>query len=188
AFPLDREDRMDRLTIVSCDGHAAAPPEVYRESLEAPLRARYDGMIASPEAVRRRAARVIGPFAPSGEGEREPLTERWDPVRRLAELDRDGLAAEVLFPQPAGLALIGIVDDVPASGTPAKRSRFRSIPMAARASRPAISRARPRSSSPRSAGSPTASSGTCSGPACSSALRARASSSPSSSTTGSRAW
>ncbi|MBK7951575.1 MAG: amidohydrolase [Deltaproteobacteria bacterium] len=95
---------MDRLTIVSCDCHAAARPEVYREYLEADLRTRYDAMIASPEAVARRAAQVIGPFAPTGdgEGEREPLSARWDPVRRLAELDRDGIAAEVLFPQPAG--------------------------------------------------------------------------------------
>ncbi|HRT97109.1 MAG TPA: GDSL-type esterase/lipase family protein, partial [Planctomycetota bacterium] len=56
------------------DGVRYVPPEVYREYLEAGLRARYDAMIASPEAVARRAARAIGPFAPTGDGdgEREP--------------------------------------------------------------------------------------------------------------------
>lgn len=95
---------MDRLTLVSCDCHAAASPEVYRDYLEAPFRARYDALLADPEAVARRAAQVIGREAPGGDGdgEREPLTARWSAARRLAELDRDGIAAEVVFPQPAG--------------------------------------------------------------------------------------
>ncbi|MEZ4334339.1 MAG: amidohydrolase family protein [Myxococcota bacterium] len=95
---------MDRITLVSCDCHAAATPAVYRDYLEAPFRARYDAMIADPAAVHRRATQVIGPFPPTGDGdgEREPLTARWDAARRLAALDADGIAAEVLFPQPAG--------------------------------------------------------------------------------------
>ena len=95
---------MDRLTIVSCDCHAAASPVVYRDYLEAAYRARYDALLADPAAVARRAADIIGPFAPSGDGdgERDPLSARWSMSRRLAELDRDGIAAEVIFPQPAG--------------------------------------------------------------------------------------
>lgn len=95
---------MDRITLVSCDCHAAATPEVYRGYLEAPFRARYDAMLRDPAAVHRRATQVIGPFPPTGDGdgEREPLTARWDAARRLVALDGDGVAAEVLFPQPAG--------------------------------------------------------------------------------------
>lgn len=95
---------MSRLTIVSCDCHAAASPAVYRDYLEPAYRQRYDALLADPGAVARRAAQIIGPFAPSGDGdgEREPLTARWTAARRLAELDRDGIAAEVIFPQPAG--------------------------------------------------------------------------------------
>ncbi len=95
---------MDPLTIVSCDCHAAASPAVYREYLEASFRDRYDALLADPAAVARRAAQIIGPFAPSGDGdgERDPLSARWTAARRLSELDRDGIAAEVIFPQPAG--------------------------------------------------------------------------------------
>lgn len=95
---------MTPLTIVSCDCHAAAPPAVYREYLEPAYRARYDALLADPAAVARRAAAILGPQAPTGDGdgERDPLSARWDMPRRIAELDRDGIAAEVIFPQPAG--------------------------------------------------------------------------------------
>ena len=95
---------MDPLTIVSCDCHAAATPAVYRDYLEPAYRARYDALLADPAAIARRAAAIIGPNAPTGDGDdaRDPLTARWDMPRRIAELDRDGIAAEVIFPQPAG--------------------------------------------------------------------------------------
>jgi len=95
---------MDRLTLVSCDCHAAATPAEYRERLEPAFRSAYDAMLADVHALRRRTAQVIGPMAPSGDGdaERAPLSARWTTARRLAELDRDGIAAEVIFPQPAG--------------------------------------------------------------------------------------
>lgn len=97
---------MERLTIVSCDCHAGATPDEYRDYLEPAYRDRYSAMIADPEAIRRRAADVIGPRIPSDDSddERAPLTARWTAQRRLAELDGDGIAAEVLFPQPAGRA------------------------------------------------------------------------------------
>jgi len=95
---------MDRLTLVSCDCHAAATPAEYRARLDPAYRAAYDALLANPAAVERRAAQVIGPDAPSGDGDglREPLSARWTTALRLAELDRDGIAAEVIFPQPAG--------------------------------------------------------------------------------------
>lgn len=74
---------MDRLTIVSCDCHAATTPAEYREYLEPAYPEGYDALQANPEAVRRRAAQIIGPSAPSGDrdGEREPL---WSVCEALA--------------------------------------------------------------------------------------------------------
>ncbi|MEZ4354480.1 MAG: amidohydrolase family protein [Myxococcota bacterium] len=97
---------MSRLLIVSCDGHAGAPPAIYREYLDPAWRADYDAMLADPEAIRRRAASLIGPRIPSDDGddERAPLTARWSPWLRLPQMDADGIAAEVIFPQPAGRA------------------------------------------------------------------------------------
>ena len=62
---------MDRLTIVSCDCHAATTPAEYREYLEPAYPEGYDALQANPEAVRRRAAQIIGPSAPSGDGDGE---------------------------------------------------------------------------------------------------------------------
>jgi predicted TIM-barrel fold metal-dependent hydrolase len=97
---------MERITIVSCDCHAGATPDEYRDYLEPGYRDRYDAMMADPVAIQRRAEEVVGPQVPSGDGdeERAPLTARWTTERRLAQLDGDGIAAEVLFPQPAGRA------------------------------------------------------------------------------------
>ena len=88
---------MDALTIVSCDCHAGASPEVYRDYLDPAYRDRYDAMLADPESIGRRAAEVIGPRVPSADGddERAPLIGRWTAERRLGQLDADGVAAEV---------------------------------------------------------------------------------------------
>ena len=97
---------MDALTLISCDCHAGASPETYREYLEADLRAPYDASIADRAGLVRRAAEVIGggPMSDDGDDRRSALTGRWTAERRLAELDRDRIAAEVIFPQPAGRA------------------------------------------------------------------------------------
>lgn len=97
---------MDRLTLVSCDCHAGASPEVYRGYLEASFRDEYDAVLADTAGAARRVAEVIGAGAMSGDGdgERDALSGRWTPERRLAVLDGDGIAAEVIFPQPAGRA------------------------------------------------------------------------------------
>lgn len=97
---------MQPITIVSSDCHAGATPEEYESYLEAPYRERYAALARDPRAVARRAAQVIGRRVPSGDGdeERAPLTPRWNPEQRLDQLDADGIAGEVIFPQPAGRA------------------------------------------------------------------------------------
>lgn len=98
------EQGAEPLTIVSCDCHAGATPAEYREYLEAAYRDRYDALLASPEILARRSAEVVGsgPMSSDGDEERAALSGRWTPPRRLAALDADGIAAEVIFPQPAG--------------------------------------------------------------------------------------
>jgi predicted TIM-barrel fold metal-dependent hydrolase len=94
------------LTIVSCDCHAGAAPADFREYLDPDYRGLYDESIADRDLVARRAATVVGsgPMSPDTDDERAALTPRWDARRRLEQLDQDGIAAEVLFPQPAGRA------------------------------------------------------------------------------------
>lgn len=94
------------LTIVSCDCHAGAPPDDYREYLDPAYRARFDEVRVDAERLERRSAEVIGAGAmsPDSDDERAALSARWTPERRLAQLDADGISAEVLFPQPAGRA------------------------------------------------------------------------------------
>jgi predicted TIM-barrel fold metal-dependent hydrolase len=79
---------------------------VYRDYLERDERDAYASALADPAASLRRAAELIGAGAMSSDGddERAALTSRWTPERRLRVLDADGIAAEVIFPQPAGRA------------------------------------------------------------------------------------
>ncbi len=102
----DSSPPSDRLTIISCDCHAGAPPDGYRPYLESGFRAEYDESLRRPERLVRRAAEVVGsgPMSADSDDERAALTPRWTPSLRLEQLDRDGIAGEVLFPQPAGRA------------------------------------------------------------------------------------
>ena len=95
-----------RLTIVSCDCHAGAPPADYRDYLDPAYRALYDQALADSDRVEQRTAQVIGSGVMSSDGDDEgsALSARWTASRRLEQLDADGIVAEVLFPQPAGRA------------------------------------------------------------------------------------
>jgi len=92
--------------IISSDCHAGATQAEYRDYLEASYRARYDSAMSDPDVIERRSVEVIGMRIPSSDanGESAPLTAQWNVERRLAQLDTDGVAAEVIFPQPAGRA------------------------------------------------------------------------------------
>ena len=94
------------LTIVSCDCHAGAPPGDYRDYLDASYHAKFDAAVSDHERVERRTAEVIGkgPMSSDSDETQSALSARWTADRRLEQLDADGIAAEVIFPQPAGRA------------------------------------------------------------------------------------
>src|SRR5262249_14324284 len=101
---------MDRLLVVSCDCHAGATPAAYRALLDPDLRERYDAWRADRDALDARLAQCLGlrladidARDDAARGERRgALSTYWTAERRLALLDADGIAAEVVFPQPAG--------------------------------------------------------------------------------------
>lgn len=94
------------LMIVSSDCHVGAPSSEYREYLDPAYRVAYDESIADRERLESRTAEVVGrgPMSSDGDAEHDALTARWTAERRLTQLDADGLAAEVVYPQPAGRA------------------------------------------------------------------------------------
>jgi predicted TIM-barrel fold metal-dependent hydrolase len=82
--------------VISSDGHAGPPPEVYREYLEERFLARFDEQLAANEI----AALVGQEFLDEWDeetGDRE-MKAAYDPVVRDRVLDQEGVAAEVLFP------------------------------------------------------------------------------------------
>jgi predicted TIM-barrel fold metal-dependent hydrolase len=100
---------MDPLLIVSCDCHAGASPDEYRAHMDPSFREGYDAWRADRVGQDARVAQALGVRmaeidpGDAGRGERRgPLSYHWNAERRLALLDADGIAAEVIFPQPAG--------------------------------------------------------------------------------------
>jgi predicted TIM-barrel fold metal-dependent hydrolase len=96
---------MERMILVSADGHVSAPPSVYAEYLEVRFRtAVYDlcrenddylnvfGVLGRPDAEDLSVLDTRGRLASGGE------FGAWDATRRLAELDAEGVAAELLLP------------------------------------------------------------------------------------------
>ena len=75
----------DRYTIISADGHAGGSHEQYREYLDPAWRDEFDAW----------RGRYKNPFRDLQDDGR---TRNWDSDRRLADLDAEGTACEVLFP------------------------------------------------------------------------------------------
>ena len=97
---------MDRLMVISADTHAGARPEMYREFLESRYHRRYEEWL---EAFRRHGYHLGGTRVKNSSDARiQELEEEdrsaqgrhglWDPAIRARELDREGLAGEVIFP------------------------------------------------------------------------------------------
>lgn len=76
---------VDRLVLISADGHAGANHEQYRSYLESKYLDEFDAW----------RSRYRNPFKDLTGGTRN---RNWDDTRRLAELEADGVVAEVLFP------------------------------------------------------------------------------------------
>ncbi len=87
---------MSNYLVISSDGHAGPPPEVYREYLEARYRQAFDEHQAELEAGRMVNTAFVDEWDDET-GDRE-MRAGYDPAVRDAILDTEGVAAEVLFP------------------------------------------------------------------------------------------
>lgn len=97
---------MSRLMVISADCHAGAQPATYREYLPQNLRASYDEWQAQYE--KEMAERAGTFFDQEAEAAREAdaavtagIEGEWDPATRLRQLEADGIAGEIIFPQMA---------------------------------------------------------------------------------------
>ena len=95
---------MDRYLVISSDTHAGPPSAAYRDYVDPQYREAFDEDLATAAALRS----VI---LESASEEQERFREEWeeetgdggklasyDPAARNAELDKEGIAAEVIFP------------------------------------------------------------------------------------------
>jgi predicted TIM-barrel fold metal-dependent hydrolase len=99
------EEIMDKLIIVSADGHAGPTAAAYRDYLEPRYRDGVETLIAEEaqyvaafEAVNTFPPEVLEVIDPDGAITSGGLAGAWDPVRRLKELDREGVSAEIILP------------------------------------------------------------------------------------------
>lgn len=93
----------DRYLVISADGHAGPPADHYREYLEPEYRPRFDAHQAEQEQLRelQNAFRNNEEFLKKWEEETDGdggLTAAYDSDARNAILDKEGVVAEVLFP------------------------------------------------------------------------------------------
>jgi predicted TIM-barrel fold metal-dependent hydrolase len=93
---------MDRYVVISSDTHAGPPTERYGDYLEPRYRQAFeeDMRLTKLESEFRRDLIDGSAFAEQWEAETGDSGRRasWDPAVRNAELDREGIAAEVIFP------------------------------------------------------------------------------------------
>ena len=119
--PESWEHSMSRYLVISADCHAGLPNEQYREYLDP----------AVPRRVRRRRCVEREPLEAEMRGrglrneefaeewyarEREGSRGGWDAARRDKELDADGVAGEVIFPDADAVPRARRRRSVPASG------------------------------------------------------------------------
>jgi predicted TIM-barrel fold metal-dependent hydrolase len=118
---------MDRYLVISADGHAGPPADVYRDYLTADLRDRFDEHQKLMAEARDLSGRADNKeFRAKWEEETDGdggLTAAFDSDSRNAILDQEGVVAEVLFPDadvlgtgrvaasPFGTGLAGAVGD-----------------------------------------------------------------------------
>jgi predicted TIM-barrel fold metal-dependent hydrolase len=103
---------MSKILMISSDDHAGPRPSDYAGLLEKKYRDGVDDLIAQtnffvqetwPIAKDTRTKAVVDPHDEAAQAVKEGL---WDPKRRLADLDREGAAAEIIFPgDPASIGM-----------------------------------------------------------------------------------
>ncbi len=95
---------MDKLIVVSGDSHAVPPPEVWPDYVEA----EYHPYLAGMHEDNERYKQLLGLFAdfspqvldvmdPDDVWRSGGYLGCWDPARRIAEMDREGVAAELVY-------------------------------------------------------------------------------------------
>jgi predicted TIM-barrel fold metal-dependent hydrolase len=98
-----------RLLIVSSDGHVGPPVEIYRGYMDPAYRADYEQWLAQyvpmwlatqpkPAALRETLSESYKRQWLKNAKVAEGAAGTWSPAQRLASLDADGIAADVLFP------------------------------------------------------------------------------------------
>ena len=90
----------DRYLLVSSDGHAGPPAELYRQYLESAYHERFDAHQAELEALRELTRTTDEAFGQKWEAETGDggLSAAYDSGVRDTKLDGEGVAVEVLFP------------------------------------------------------------------------------------------
>ena len=90
----------ERYTVISADGHAGPPAEVYRDYLDPSFRERFDEHQRAAEELRASFGDQNTSFREEWEEETgdAELKAAYDGDTRNAVLDREGVVAEVLFP------------------------------------------------------------------------------------------
>lgn len=106
---------MPRLTVISADCHAGPRPADARAFVGPTFRDRFDAWFADQEGrARRKAAHtgqaIYGDEALADFGELDAVSAggtdgAWSSARRLAELDADGVAGEVIYPGGGGVTI-----------------------------------------------------------------------------------
>ena len=162
-----------RYTIISADAHAGLPCEEYRPYLDTRYLPQFDEFLAERQANRDEQMVLNYDYITNWETDHEEgLRGAYDPAQRDKEMDADGVAAEVIFPDadaitgmespPFGAGLsAGMIEDpelafAGARPQPVPRRAVRHEPATAgrgraRPDHPTTSSAR----SPRSSGWPT---------------------------------
>jgi predicted TIM-barrel fold metal-dependent hydrolase len=102
----------DRYVLVSTDSHAGLPAEQYRDYLDARYREAFDQAQAEAEAMRKLAdnddhRKFLAEWN-SEIGEHGGMRGAWDPAVRDKEMDHDGVAAEVVFPDADSAGVGGV--------------------------------------------------------------------------------
>lgn len=102
----------DRYVLVSTDSHAGLPAEQYRDYLDARYREAFNQAQAEAEAMRKLAdnddhRKFLAEWN-SEIGEHGGMRGAWDPVVRDKEMDHDGVAAEVVFPDADSAGVGGV--------------------------------------------------------------------------------
>ena len=95
----------DKVIIVSCDSHAGVPKELWPEYLPKRFHGHLEQLHRDCDEIYPRAIYCMGAKAGGGQGanaehqeaQREDWQGLYDPVLRLADMDREGVAAELIY-------------------------------------------------------------------------------------------